>query len=99
MLRCGNTAVWSWRPQTLLLYIFVYGDECKAKSTKKVNTRDEFVVRILNSANAKTTSGELQVLLSRQLKSALKSMVEFFNTYFELFQFIEIIYINNKLNQ
>jgi hypothetical protein len=24
------------------------------------------------------------------------SMVEFFNTYFELFQFIEIIYITNK---
>jgi len=48
---------------------------------------------------AKSTSGELHVLLSRGLKSALKSMVRFLNTYFELLQFIEIIYITNKCNQ
>ena len=45
------------------------------------------------------TSGELHVLLPRELKSALKSMVGFSNTYFELLQFIEIIYITNKCNQ
>ena len=45
------------------------------------------------------TSGELHVLLSKELKSALKLMVGFLNTYFELLQFIEIIYITNKRNQ
>jgi hypothetical protein len=45
------------------------------------------------------TSGELHVLLSRELKSVLKSMVGFLKTYFELLQFIEIIYITNKCNQ
>ena len=62
------------------------------------------VALIRNSAalinkNAKTTSGELHVPLPRGLKSALKSMVGFLNTYFELLQFIEIIYITNKCNQ
>jgi len=33
------------------------------------------------------------------LKSALKWMVGFLNTYLELLQFIEIIYITNKFNQ
>jgi len=37
--------------------------------------------------------------LLRELKSALKSMVGFLNTYFELLQFIEIIYITNNCNQ
>jgi len=45
------------------------------------------------------TSGELHVILSREFKSALKSMVGFLNTYFELLQFIESIYITNKCNQ
>ena len=45
---------------------------------EKVNTRDELVARIMNSKNAKTTSRELHVLLPRGLKSALKSMVGFF---------------------
>jgi Mg2+/citrate symporter len=76
---------------------------------KKVNTGDELVARIMNSAafteamllemipecqilnyilsrskNVKTTSGELHVLLPRELKSALKSIVGLLNTYFEL---------------
>jgi hypothetical protein len=38
-------------------------------------------------------------LLPRELKSTLKSMVGFFNSYFELLQFIEIIYITSKCNQ
>jgi hypothetical protein len=45
------------------------------------------------------TSGELNVLRPRELKSALKSIVGFLNTYSELLQFIEIIYITNKCNQ
>jgi hypothetical protein len=49
--------------------------------------------------NAKTTSEELHVLLPRELKSVLKSMVGFLNTYFEVLQFIEINYITNKCNQ
>ena len=68
---------------------------------EKVNTRDELVACIMKvlpsqSNNAKMTSGELHVLLPRGLKSALKSMVGFLNTYFELLQIIEIIYITNK---
>jgi len=43
--------------------------------------------------------GELHILLPRGLKSALKSMVGFLNTYFELLQFIEITYTTNKCNQ
>jgi hypothetical protein len=71
---------------------------------EKVNTRDELVTRIMNSAvlikqERQDASGELHVLLPRELKSALKSMVGFLNTYFELLQFIEIIYITNKCNQ
>jgi len=68
---------------------------------EKANTRDELVACIMNSAavikqEPKTTSGELHVLLQRGLKSALKSMVGFLNTYCELLQFIETIYITNK---
>jgi hypothetical protein len=71
---------------------------------EKVNTRNELVTHIMNSAallkqDAKTTSGELHVLLSRESESALKSMVGLLNTYFEMLQFIEIIYITNKCNQ
>jgi hypothetical protein len=45
------------------------------------------------------TSGELHILLSRELKYALKLMVGVLNTCYELLQFIEIIYITNKCNQ
>jgi len=67
---------------------------------EKLNTRDQLIPRIMNSAaHGKTTSGELHVLLPRGLKSALKSMVGFLNTSLELLQFIEIIYVTNKCNQ
>jgi len=66
---------------------------------EKVNTRDELVFRIMNSKKTKTNSGELHLLLPRELKSALNSMLGFLNTYFELLQFIEIIYMTNKCNQ
>jgi hypothetical protein len=51
------------------------------------------------SKNAKMTSEELHALLLRELKSALKSMEGFLNTYFELLQFTEIIYVTNKCSQ
>ena len=37
--------------------------------------------------------------IAKRVQSALKSMVGFLNTYFELLQFIEVIYITNKCNQ
>ena len=37
--------------------------------------------------------------MPRGLKSALKSMVAFLSTYFELLQFIDTIYITNKCNK
>ena len=55
---------------------------------EKVNTRDELVARIMNSAalikqeRQDDLKGGLHVLLPRGLKSALKSMVGFLNTYF-----------------
>ena len=71
---------------------------------EKVNTRDELVARIMNSAalikqERQDDLRRATVLLPRELKSALKSMVGFLNTYFEMLQFIEIIYITNKYNQ
>ena len=71
---------------------------------EKVNTREDWslalwIVLPSWSKNAKTTAGELHVLLPRELTSALKSMVGFLNTYFELLHFIELIYITDKCNQ
>jgi len=70
----------------------------------KVNTRDELVARIMNSAAPIKQERQDDLrratrTLPRGLKSALKSKVRFLNTYFELLQFIEIIYITNKCNQ
>jgi hypothetical protein len=70
---------------------------------EKVNTR-EFVARIMNIAalikhERQDTSGELHVLLPREMKSALNSMVGFLSTYFEPLQLIEIIYITDKCSQ
>jgi len=62
---------------------------------EKVNTRDELVARIMNSA----------ALLKQEHQDDLRSATrtaatfDFLNTYFELLQFIEIIYITNKCNQ
>ena len=45
---------WVWRYSSLMLartdQIFVCGDGWKAKSTRKTNTRDESVARVMNSA-------------------------------------------------
>jgi hypothetical protein len=45
------------------------------------------------------TSGKLHVLLPRELNNALKSIVGFVNTYFELLLFIDVIYTTIKYNQ
>ena len=71
---------------------------------EKVNTRDELIARIMNGAALIKQERQDDLrratrTLPRELKSALKSMVGFLNTYFELLQFIEIIYIINKCNQ
>ena len=72
---------------------------------EKVNTRDELVARVMNSAaltkqeRQDDLRRELNVQLPRGLKIALKSIVGFLDTYFELLQFIEIIYVANKCNQ
>jgi hypothetical protein len=65
---------------------------------EKVNTRDELVAHIMNSAallkqKCQDNPRRATQLLSRELKSALKLMVGFLNTYFELLKFIEIIYV------
>jgi hypothetical protein len=53
--------------------IFVCGDGCKAKYTKKINTRDEMVARIMNSAAL--TKQELQDDL-RRAKRTIGKRVE-----------------------
>jgi len=71
---------------------------------EEVNTRDKLVAHIVNSAAL--IKQERQDNLSRATRTAakrvvkcVKSMVGFLNTYCELLQFIEIIYIANKCNQ
>jgi hypothetical protein len=71
---------------------------------EKVNTRDELVAPIMNSAALikQVRQDDLRRAtrtVAKRVISALKSMVGFLNTYFELLQFIEIIYITNKCNQ
>jgi hypothetical protein len=71
---------------------------------EKVNTRDELVAHIMNSAGLIKHERQDDLtratqILQRELKSASNSMAGFLNTYFELLQFIEIICITNKCNQ
>jgi len=71
----------------------------------KVNTRDELVARIINSAAL--IKQERQDDLRRATRTIAKRVGkvhwnrwwDLLNTYFELLQFIEIIYITNKCNQ
>jgi hypothetical protein len=83
------------------LDFYLYGWIKSEVYKEKVNIRDELVARIMDSTALikQERQGELHVLLAIELKSALKSMVRFMNTYFELLQHIEIIYITNKCNQ
>ena len=61
------------------------------------------VVRITNSAALIKQERQDDLrratrTIAKRVEIALKSIVGFLNTYFELLQFIEIIYINNKCN-
>ena len=80
----------------LLIAFIGYANDLNKLQQFKVSVQKSLLPSY--SKNAKT-SGELHILLSRELKRALKSKVGFLNTYFELLQFIEIIYITNKCNQ
>jgi hypothetical protein len=72
----------------------------KSKHKRRIGRSHYEQCCIMNSAALlQQERQELHVLLSAQLKSALKSMVGFLNTSVELLQFIEIIYITNKCNQ
>ena len=72
---------------------------------EKLNTREELVARIMNSAAL--IKQERQDDLRRATLTVAKRVEKctevdcegFLNTYFELLQFIEIIYITNKCNQ
>jgi hypothetical protein len=71
---------------------------------EKVNTREELVARIMNSAAL--IKQERQDDLGRATRTVAKSVEKcievdggILNAYFELLQFIEIIYKTNKCNQ
>jgi len=71
---------------------------------EKVNTTDEFVALIMNSAAL--IKQERQDDLRKATRTVAKRVEKcievdggILNTYFEVLQFIEIIYITNKCNQ
>jgi hypothetical protein len=69
-----------------------------------MNTRDELVVRIMNSAAVLKQEHQDDLkratrTIVKRVENALKSMVGFLTTYCELLEFIETIYITNKCNQ
>ena len=68
---------------------------------EKVNTRDELVAHIMNSAALlrQERQDDLRRATRTVVKRVEKSVVGFLNSYFELLQFTEIIYITNKRNQ
>jgi len=60
---------------------------------ENVNTRDELVSRIMNSAalikqERQDDLRRATLTIVKRAQNALKSMVRFLNTYFELLQFI-----------
>ena len=72
---------------------------------EKVNTRDELVARIMNSAALIKQERQDDVrsatyTVAKRVEMCIEvDGVGFLNTYFELLQFIEIIYIANKCHQ
>jgi len=65
---------------------------------EKVNTRDDLVAHIMNSAALKKQEHQDRTIAKR-VKKCIEVNAGIFNTYSELLQFIEIIYITNKCNQ
>jgi len=85
-------------------FLSVGMDERRSLQKKKVNTTDELVARIMNSAALIKQERQDNLrrairTVAKRVKSALKSMMGFLNTCFEPMQFTEIIYITNKCNQ
>ena len=71
---------------------------------EKVNTRDELVARIMNSAALikQECQGDLRRAthpVAKRVEKCIEVDGWIFETYFELLQFIEIIYTVNKCNQ
>jgi len=71
---------------------------------EKVNTRDELVSPFMNSgAVIKQERKDDLRRATRTIAKKVEKCIEvdggIFNTYFELLQLIEIIYITNKCNQ
>jgi hypothetical protein len=76
----------------------------KRSLERKVNTRDELVARIMNSAalleqECQDDLRKVTRTIVKRVEKCIEVDCGVFNTYFELFQFIEIIYITNKCNQ
>ena len=94
--------VWSWRLQ--ILHFCLWGRLKSEVYRKKVNTREVLVARIMN--RAALLKQERQDGLRKATRTIAKrgeNCIEvdggILNTYFELLQFIEIIYVTNKCNQ
>jgi hypothetical protein len=100
---------WVWRFSCLKAagtdHIFVCGDGWKVKSKKKSkckrrNGRPHYAQCCPHKARTPRWPQDNYTFCCQEgWKVALKSMVGFLNTYFELLQFTEIIYITNKCNQ
>ena len=96
--------VGAYRPYSFRFLSVVWMKSEVYKET--VNTRDELVVPIMNSAALIKQERQDDLkratrTIAKGVESALKSMVGFLNPYeyFELLKFIEIIYITNKSSQ
>ena len=92
----------AYRPFSLRFCLWVWMKSEAYKET--VNTRDELVARVMNSAAV--IKPEREDDLRRATRTIVKRVVKcievdggIFNSYFELLQFIEIIYITSKYNQ
>jgi len=92
---------WMWRYSCLKLVrtdltpldICLWGWIKSEVYKEKVNTRDELVARVMNSAALVKQERQDDLrgatrILPRELKCALKSMVGFLNTYFDCFNLL-----------
>jgi hypothetical protein len=71
---------------------------------EKVNTRDELVARIMNSAalikqECQDDFRRATRTVAKRVEKCIEIVGGIFNTYLELLRSIEIIYITNKCNQ
>jgi hypothetical protein len=71
---------------------------------EKVNTREELVARIMNSAALIKQERQDDLrratrIIAKRTEKCIELDAGILNTYFQLLQFIEIVYITNKCNQ